>query len=62
MDQRQIDTLETEIEPAVAAAIGRLGLSQLPLLPSSRTIHLMAKAAVTVYESAVDNQTSGDPS
>jgi len=28
----------------------------LPLLPSQQTMHLMAKAAVTVYEAAVENQ------
>jgi len=28
----------------------------LPLLPSQQTMHLMAKAAVAVYESAVENQ------
>jgi hypothetical protein len=26
------------------------------LLPSQQTMHLMAKAAVTVYEAAVENQ------
>jgi len=29
-------------------------LKQLPLLPSQRTIHLMAKAAVAVDEGAVE--------
>jgi hypothetical protein len=33
-----------------------MGLKKLPLLPSYHTIHLMAKAAVTVYEAAVINQ------
>jgi hypothetical protein len=33
-----------------------MGLKKLPLLPSRQTIHLMAKAAVTVYETAVENQ------
>jgi hypothetical protein len=33
-----------------------MGLKKLPLLPSRHTMHLMAKAAVTVYEAAVDNQ------
>ena len=31
-------------------------LKKLPLLPSQQTMHLMAKAAVTVYETAVENQ------
>jgi len=30
-----------------------MGLKKLPLLPYRRTMHLMAKAVVTVYESAV---------
>jgi len=30
-------------------------LKRLPLLPDQRTFHLMAKAAVTVYETAVQN-------
>lgn len=33
-----------------------MGLKKLPLLPTRRTMHLMAKAALTVYEAAVDNQ------
>jgi hypothetical protein len=28
----------------------------LPLLPSQQTMHFMSKAAVAVYEAAVDNQ------
>ena len=35
---------------------------KLPLLPSRHTMHLMAKAAVTVYEAAVENTaTRGRP-
>ena len=30
-------------------------LKRLPLLPDQRTFHLMAKAAVTVYETVVQN-------
>ena len=33
----------------------KMGLKKLPLLPSRQTMHLMAKAAVTVYEAAVEN-------
>ena len=36
-----------------------MGLEQLPRLPDRRTFHLMAKAAVTVYEAAVDNHKAG---
>lgn len=31
-------------------------LKKLPLLPNRRTMHLMAKAAVTVYEAAMENK------
>jgi hypothetical protein len=32
----------------------KMGLQKLPLLPSHHTMHLMAKAAVAVYEAAVE--------
>ena len=32
---------------------------QLPLFPSHQTMHLMAKAAVAVYEAAVENCARG---
>ena len=44
-----------------AGVIVGMGLKKLPLLPSRQTMHLMAKAAVTVYEAAVENQSPGDP-
>jgi hypothetical protein len=56
MDQKVVCKLEKEIEEGVAEIICRLGLRQLPLLPSPQTMHLMAKAAATVYEAAVENQ------
>ena len=56
MDQKTVRKLEHDIEEAVAEVVSRLGLRELPLLPSQRTMHLMAKAAVTVYEAAVENQ------
>jgi tRNA(Leu) C34 or U34 (ribose-2'-O)-methylase TrmL len=56
MEQKVVRKFEAEIEEAVAAVISRLGLRYLPMLPSQRTMHLMAKAAVTVYETAVENQ------
>ena len=55
MEQKVVRKLETEIEKAVAEAICRLEPRNLPLLPSQQTMHLMAKAAVTVYETAVEN-------
>ena len=56
MEQKVVRKLEEEIEDAVAGVIVGIGLKKLPLLPSRQTMHLMAKAAVTVYEAAVENQ------
>ena len=55
MDQKFVRKLEHEIEKSVAEVVSRLGLRDLPFLPSQQTMHLMAKAAVTVYEAAVEN-------
>jgi hypothetical protein len=60
MDERTVAKLERELEEAIAAAVARLGLRRLPLLPSRQTMHLMSKAAVAVYESAVENQRPED--
>jgi hypothetical protein len=54
MDQKTVDRLEREIEQAIAGIVARLGLKKLPLLPSHQTMRMMAKAAVAVYEAAVD--------
>jgi len=56
MDQKTVEKLEEKIEEAIAEIIVKMGLKKLPLLPSRHTMHLMAKAAVTVYEAAVENQ------
>ncbi len=56
MDQKTVEKLELKIEEAVIEIIVKMGLKKLPLLPSHQTIHLMAKAAVAVYEAAVVNQ------
>ena len=58
MEQRTVRRLEKELEDSVAEVIGRLGLRHLPLLPSRRTMHAMAKAAVAVYEAVTDDQAS----
>jgi len=55
MDQKIVKKLESEIEEAIAEVIMKMGLKQLPLLPSHQTMHLMSKAATTVYETAVEN-------
>ncbi len=54
MDQKAVDRLEREIEQAIAGVVARLGLKKLPLLPSQKTMRMMAKAAVAVYEAAAD--------
>ena len=56
MDPKTIEKLEEKIEEAVADIIVKMGLKKLPLLPARHTMHLMAKAAVKVYETAVGNQ------
>jgi hypothetical protein len=54
MDEKTVGSLERELEEAIAEVIVRMGLKKLPLLPARRTMHLMAKAAVAVYEAVVD--------
>ncbi len=60
MDQKIVKKLESEIEEAIAEVIMKMGLKRLPLLPSHQTMHLMSKAAVTVYETAVENRQKED--
>jgi tRNA(Leu) C34 or U34 (ribose-2'-O)-methylase TrmL len=55
MDQKTVAKLEEKLEEAIAEIIVKMGLKRMPLLPSQRTMHLMAKAAVAVYEAAVEN-------
>jgi hypothetical protein len=60
MDPRTVRTLEEKIEGAIAEVIVvKMGLKKLPLLPARHTMHLMAKAAVSVYEAAVENEQHG---
>jgi len=56
MEAKTIEKLEKQIEQALAEVIVGMGLKRLPLLPSRHTLHLMAKAAVTVYEAAAEQQ------
>lgn len=60
MDQKIVEKLESEIEKAIAEVIMKMGLKRLPLLPSQQTMHLMSKAAVTVYETALENLQAED--
>ena len=56
MESKTVEKLEKQIEQAIADVIVTMGLKRLPLLPSRHTLHLMAKAAVTVYEAAVEQE------
>ena len=57
MDPKTVKKLEDKIEDAIAEVIVvKMGLKKLPLLPARNTMHLMAKAAVSVYEAAVENR------
>lgn len=56
LDEKTVGKLEHELEKAIAQVIMKMGLKKLPLLPTSETMHLMAKAATAVYESAVESQ------
>ncbi len=55
MDEKTVRKLEKRIEKAIIEVIVDMGLRSLPLLPSQQTVHLLAKAAVAVYEAAVEN-------
>ena len=55
MEPTTVEKLEEKTEEAIAEVVVKMGLKKLPLLPSQQTMHLMAKAAVAVYESAVEN-------
>ena len=62
MDPKTVEKLEDKIEDAIAEIIVKMGVRKLPLLPSQQTMHLMAKAAVAVYEAVVENYDRGQPS
>ena len=55
MDEKTVRKLEKRIEKAIIEVIVDMGLRSLPLLPSQQTVHLMGKAAIAVYEAAVEN-------
>jgi hypothetical protein len=59
MDHKTVEKLEDRIEDPIARIVVDIGLKRLPLLPSRHTMHLMAKAAVTVYDAAVENHDRG---
>jgi len=55
MDPKTVDKLEDKIEEAIADVVVKMGRKRLPLLPSGHTFQMLAKAAVAVYEAAVEN-------
>jgi hypothetical protein len=61
-DPKTVEKLEGRIEEAIAEVVMKMDPKKLPLLPLRHTMHLMAKAAVAVYEAAVENQDRGRPS
>ena len=60
MDPKIVEKLERELEEAIGDVFARLGLRKLEKLPSQRSLHLMAKAAVTVYEATVHEAALAD--
>lgn len=56
MDQEQVEKLEDRIQESIAEICRKLGRRNLPRLPERRTMHLMAKAAVAVYEATLEKQ------
>ncbi len=60
MDSKTVEKLEAKTEDAIAEIMQKIGVRKLPISPVRRTLHLMAKAAVTVYEAAVENQSRGE--
>ncbi len=61
MNENYVRELEKHLEKPIADVIRKMGLHALPLLPSPRTVHLMAKAAVSVYEAAVEHSRTQPP-
>jgi hypothetical protein len=55
MKQKAVSALEEDLESAILRVVMRAVKSRrIPILPSHRTLQLMAKAAVVVYETAVE--------
>ena len=62
MDKKKAAKLERHLEKAIIDVICKFGLKNLPLLPAHRTMKEMARAAVAVYEKAVDEPDDGSTS
>ncbi len=56
MNHKSIEKLEHELEVAIAELLERLESRRFPPNPSSLTVHLMAKAAASVYEAVIESQ------
>ncbi len=54
MDQEVVTRLEQDIARAIFDVIEQKSSAGLPYVPSHRTMHLMAKAAVSVYEAVAE--------
>lgn len=61
MDQKTVHKLEKKLYEAIADVICEMGLKKLPLLPPQSTMETMAKAAVAVYEEAVEEHEKNRP-
>ncbi len=59
MNPKTVRKLEKELSKAITDVISRLGRKRLLLIPSHRTIQMMAKAATAVYEGVVEEVGSG---
>jgi hypothetical protein len=60
MDHDQVRELEDEIGKAIAQVLRRLSKGRaMPRPPNDRTYHLMAKAAVAVFEAVDEAQEEG---
>ena len=55
IDHDVVELLEERLEEAIAEALRGLRGKKLPHRPGREIVHLMAKAAVTVYEAAVES-------
>ena len=53
MDGKLVERLENDLEEAITEAMGRI--KNLPIEANRYTLHLMAKAATTVYEAVSES-------
>ena len=58
MDHKSIERLEHDLELAIADVMERLDKRKFPSRLPPHTLHLMAKAAATVYEAVAEFEES----